>query len=199
MSAAALLSPWLWCRRIPQNAEEVLEYLSQILCLTSEELQTAIAKGRQNLYEPVRIARDVDLSTVVAIEENRLWLPGFLSKKSGCGLPYPRFASHLIGYLGIVSEQELQQLGPGYASSDLVGKTGLEAIYERELRGELGSVTVEVNALSRPVQTVSYVEPVPGHSLVLTIDKELQEAAREAFISHTDTLREEGDPPFRGR
>ena len=54
---------------IPQNAEGVLEYLSEILCLTSEELQAAINKGRQNLYEPVRIARDVDLSTVVAIEE----------------------------------------------------------------------------------------------------------------------------------
>jgi len=184
---------------IPQNAEGVLEYLSEILCLTSEELQTAIAKGRQNLYEPVRIVRDVDLSTVVAIEENRLRLPGvFIEEEWVRDYLYPNFASHLIGYLGVISEQELRQLGSGYASSDLVGKTGLEAIYERELRGELGSVMVEVNALSRPVQTVSYVDPVPGHSLVLTIDKDLQEAAREAFISHTDTLRGENDPPYRG-
>ena len=183
---------------IPQNAEGVLEYLSEILCLTSEELQAAI-KGRQNLYEPVRIARDVDLSTVVAIEENRMKLPGvFIEEEWVRDYLYPSFASHLIGYLGIISEQELQQLGSGYASSDLVGKTGLEAIYEQELRGVLGSVMVEVNALSRPVQTVSYVEPIPGYSLILTLDRELQQAAREAFIAHTDTLREEGAPPFKG-
>ncbi|HHX01695.1 MAG TPA: penicillin-binding protein 2 [Firmicutes bacterium] len=184
---------------IPQNAEGVLEYLSEILCLTSEELQAAINKGRQNLYEPVRIARDVDLSTVVAIEENRMKLPGvFIEEEWVRDYLYPSFASHLIGYLGIISEQELQQLGSGYASSDLVGKTGLEAIYEQELRGVLGSVMVEVNALSRPVQTVSYVEPIPGYSLILTLDRELQQAAREAFIAHTDTLREEGAPPFKG-
>lgn len=126
-------------------------------------------------------------------------LPGvFIEEEWVRDYLYPSFASHLIGYLGIISEQELQQLGSGYASSDLVGKTGLEAIYEQELRGVLGSVMVEVNALSRPVQTVSYVEPIPGYSLILTLDRELQQAAREAFIAHTDTLREEGAPPFKG-
>lgn len=184
---------------IPRNAEGVLEYLSEILNLTSDELQEAIDKGRQNLYEPVRIARDVDLSTVVAIEENRLRLPGvFIEEEWVRDYLYPSFASHLIGYLGIINEQELKRFGTGYASSDLVGKTGLEAIYEQELRGVLGSVMVEVNALSRPVQTVSYVEPIPGHNLILTIDKELQEAAREAFLAHTSTLQEEGASQFKG-
>ena len=184
---------------IPRNAEGVLEYLSEILNLTSDELQEAIYKGRQNLYEPVRIARDVDLSTVVAIEENRLRLPGvFIEEEWVRDYLYPSFASHLIGYLGIINEQELKRFGTGYASSDLVGKTGLEAIYEQELRGVLGSVMVEVNALSRPVQTVSYVEPIPGHNLILTIDKELQEAAREAFLAHTSTLQEEGASQFKG-
>ena len=137
----------------------MLEYLSEILDLTSEELEEAIAKGRRNLYEPVRIMRDVDLSTVVAIEENRMRLPGvFIEEEWVRDYRYPYFASHLIGYLGIISEEELKQYGPGYGSSDLVGKTGLEALYEQELRGESGSVTVEVNALSRPMQIVSYVD-----------------------------------------
>lgn len=184
---------------IPQNAEGVLEYLSEILDLTSEELEEAIAKGRRNLYEPVRIMRDVDLSTVVAIEENRMRLPGvFIEEEWVRDYRYPYFASHLIGYLGIISEEELKQYGPGYGSSDLVGKTGLEALYEQELRGESGSVTVEVNALSRPMQTVSYVDPIPGSSIVLTLDKDLQTTAQEAFIAHTDTLRNPGDPPFKG-
>lgn len=184
---------------IPQNAEAVLEYLSEILGLTGEELEDAIAKGRRNLYEPVRIMRDVDLSTVVAIEENRMRLPGvFIEEEWVREYLYPNFASHIIGYLGIISEEELKQFGSEYGSSDLVGKTGLEALYESLLRGESGSVTVEVNALSRPVQTVSYIESIPGSNIVTTLDRELQAVAQEAFAAHTETLRKPGDPPLKG-
>ena len=47
---------------------------------------------------------------------------------------YDGSASHLVGYLGMISSQELQRYGPSYSSSDLVGKVGLEGLYETELR-----------------------------------------------------------------
>ena len=56
--------------------------------------------------------------------------------------------------------------------------------------GEVGVLTVEVNALSWPIQTVSYVEPVPGHNIILTIDHRLQEVAQRAFEEHILTLKE---------
>lgn len=177
---------------IPRNSEEVFAYLSEILDLTSEELTAAIEKGRRSLYEPVRIMRDVSPGTVVAIEENRVYLPGvFIEEEWVRDYCYDGLASHLIGYLGIISEKELIEYGMSYGSSDLVGKVGIEAIYENQLRGVPGSITVEVNALSRPIQTVSYVEPVPGYNIIMSIDKDLQMVAKEAFISHTKSLSDE--------
>ncbi|NMB39019.1 MAG: penicillin-binding protein 2 [Firmicutes bacterium] len=177
---------------IPRNSQEVFDFLSEIFDLTSDELTAAIEKGRRSLYEPVRIMRDVSPSTVVAIEENRVYLPGvFIEEEWVRDYCHDGLASHLIGYLGLISEKELMEYGMSYGSSDLVGKVGIEGIYENQLRGIPGSITVEVNALSRPIQTVSYVEAVPGHNIIMTIDKELQSVAKEAFISHTKSLGDE--------
>ena len=165
--------------------------LSDILQMSQEDLEAAIEKGRGFPYEPVRIMRSVDAATVIAIEENRNRLPGvFIEEEPVREYLFGDLASHLIGYLGIISAEELQEFGTSYRASDLIGKTGIERTYEQELRGEVGVLTVEVNALSRPIQTVSYVEPVPGHNIILTIDHRLQEVAQRAFEEHILTLKE---------
>lgn len=175
----------------PSSSEEAMALLSDILQMTREELAEAIAKGRGFPYEPVRIMRNVDPATVIAIEENRNRLPGvFIEEEPVREYLYGDLASHLIGYLGIISADELKEFGTSYRGSDLIGKTGIERTYEKELRGEVGVLTVEVNALSRPIQTVSYVEPVPGHNIVLTIDHRLQAVAQQAFEEHIKTLKE---------
>ena len=69
-----------------------------------------------------------------------------------------------------------------------MGKSGIERTYEELLRGEIGTMTVEVNALSRPIRTVNVLEPVPGHNIVLTLDAHLQRTAEEAFLEHIQTL-----------
>lgn len=175
----------------PQNSQETLALLSEILQLTLEELEEAIQKGRGFPYEPVRIMRNVDAATVIAIEENRNRLPGvFIEEEPVREYLYGDLASHLIGYLGSITADELQEFGVTYRGSDLIGKAGIERVYEKELRGEVGTLTVEVNALSRPIQTVSYLEPIPGHNIVLTIDHRLQREAQTAFEEHILTLRE---------
>ncbi|HHT73484.1 MAG TPA: penicillin-binding protein 2 [Firmicutes bacterium] len=175
----------------PRDSREAMALLSEILQMTEEELEAAIEKGRGFPYEPVRIMRNLDPATVIAIEENRNRLPGvFIEEETVREYLYGDLASHLIGYLGIINAEELQEFGTLYRGSDLIGKTGLERTYEKELRGEVGMLTVEVNALSRPIQTVSYVEPVPGHNIVLTIDHRLQAVAQRAFEEHILTLGE---------
>lgn len=167
--------------------------LCEILGLTSEELDEAVEIGRGFPYEPVRIRRDVDAETVIAIEENRINLPGvFIEEEPVREYLRGDLAAHLIGYLGVISAPELQKYGTTYRGSDLVGKSGIELTYEEILRGETGTRTVEVNALSRPIQTVNTLEPVPGHNIVLTIDGRLQEAAERAFAEHILTLKDPG-------
>lgn len=176
----------------PHDAEDSVNLLCEILGLSYEELLEAIEKGKGYPYEPVRVMRDVDEATVIAIEENRTRLPGvFIDEEPVREYLHGDLASHLIGYLGIISPQELQQYGTTYRGSDLVGKSGIEQTYEALLRGEVGALTVEVNALSRPIQTVNVLEPIPGHNVVLTIDYRLQEVAQRAFMEHIQTLDED--------
>lgn len=177
---------------IPQNSQAVMELLGEILQMSDEELKEAIDRGRGHPYESVRLVRDVDPKTVIAIEENRFLLPGVFIEVEAvreylCG----NLASHFLGYLGLISAQELNQLSDqGYRSSDLIGKSGLERLYEKELRGEPGFQVVEVDALSRPVQISGQVDPIPGSNLITTIDSELQLAAQNAMQEHLATIRQ---------
>ena len=148
-----------------------MELLGDILGLTNDELSEAIEKGQGFPYEPVRIQRAVPPETVVAIEENRFNLPGiFIEEEPVREYLQGSLAAHVLGYLGVISASELQFYGTTYRGSDLVGKSGIERTYEELLRGEIGTMTVEVNALSRPIRTVNVLEPVPGHNIVLTLD-----------------------------
>ncbi len=184
---------------IPADNVEVIPLLSDILGITIEELQEAIRRGRGYPYEPVRIVRDVDPATVIAIEENRRRLPGvYIDQEAVRDYHDPRYSSHVVGYLGIISEPELQALGASYRGSDLVGKSGIERYYEEQLRGVPGAITVEVNALSRPIQTVNSIEPVPGQNLRLTLDYDLQKAAFDAFETHTEVVRRTYPDAYNG-
>lgn len=177
---------------LPKDSAETFSLLCEILGISQEELAEAVEKGRGYPYEPVRIIRGVDAATVIAIEENRNRLPGvFIEEEPVREYLFGELASHLIGYLGSITAEELRELDGSYRGSDLVGKTGIERVYEQELRGQVGTITVEVNALSRPIQTVSYLEPIPGHNIVLTIDHRLQAVAEQAFEEHILTLTED--------
>lgn len=92
--------------------------------------------------------------------------------------------AHLIGFLGEVTEKELneEKLGlKGYLLGDLIGRLGLEAQYEDILRGQKGSEGVEVDTNGRTVRRMSKVLPIPGKSLTLSVDKKLQEVAEKAM------------------
>ncbi len=184
---------------IPKDNDDVLPLLSDILDMTVEELEEAIRRGQGYPYEPVRIMRDVDPAAVVAIEENRRRLPGvYIDEEPVRDYNGTLYCSHVVGHLGIINRQELQSFGPTYRGSDLVGKSGLERHYEPTLRGEPGAVTVEVNALSRPIRVVNSLDPVPGNNLTLTMDYELQKAAYEAFENHAEVVRETFPNAYNG-
>jgi penicillin-binding protein 2 len=101
---------------------------------------------------------------------------------------YPRgaFASHVLGYIGRVTERDQARIEDweaeaNYRGTDHFGKTGLEQHYERELHGITGFEQVEVDAGGRAVRTLARIAPVPGNKLTLTLDAKLQEIAERAF------------------
>ncbi len=101
---------------------------------------------------------------------------------------YPRgaFASHILGYIGRITERDLTKIEDreqeaNYRGTDHFGKSGLEQHYEFDLHGTSGFEQVEVDAGGRPVRTLARTAPVPGNNLTLTIDAKLQEIVEQAF------------------
>ncbi len=90
--------------------------------------------------------------------------------------------SHLLGYEGRVNESEYAELkSQGYLPSDAIGKTGVEASYETELRGTYGRKQIEVDAFGREQSVLAEDDPTHGKDLVLSIDARLQSVAEEAL------------------
>ncbi|MCL5970264.1 MAG: penicillin-binding protein 2 [Patescibacteria group bacterium] len=96
--------------------------------------------------------------------------------------PFKDQISHVLGYIGAISEEELKDPDfKGYGGKDVIGKMGIEKIYEKNLRGIDGRELVEVNAMGEKVRTLGQTDPTPGQDIKLTIDLNVQKAAYEAL------------------
>lgn len=172
-----------------RDPDRVLPRLAQILGMPEKEIRERLRQGRSRPFEPVRLRRDAPPAIVAMVEENRLDLPGVIVEVEpvrhylGGGL-----AAHAIGYLGEISQAELAQPAwRGYRMGDLIGKAGVERVYDRILRGRDGRLRVEVDARGRALRVLRREPWVPGRSMVLTIDRDVQEAAEAG-------LAQEGKP-----
>ncbi len=159
---------------------EVIERVSKLLNVPIEEIQHKI--DIHYSFDPIRIKTDVTPDIVTIIEEQKYDYRGvvievqpirnYILKQEG---------AHTFGYVSEISDAELEaKKDEGYKSGDIVGKFGLERVYDKEIRGVNGGEQVEVDVAGKPVQILGKKEPTPGYDLILTIDKDLQEAAEKA-------------------
>lgn len=162
----------------------LLERLSGYLSIPLEELQERWKEGRRlPPYRPVRIASDVTRQTMEVIQEHALDLPGVLVEVHPLrSYPDADLAAHLFGYIGEITEEDLENLAEqGYRSGDFIGKSGLEKVLEGNLRGSDGERLLEVDVRGKEMRILMTREPVPGDKVFLTIDRELQRATEAAF------------------
>ena len=134
-------------------------------------------------YQPIPIKDEITPDEQAFIEAHRNELPELETIDQERRL-YPRdgFAAHLIGYVGEVSEDMLND--PRYAAyepGDVVGKAGVEQTYDQLLRGQDGSRDVIVDSHGREVGILGTQHSIPGQDLRLTIDNDLQRAAELAL------------------
>lgn len=156
--------------------------LSQILEEPLSSLESLVESRRQRRrFEPVRLQSHLDPDLIAKIEENRVHLPGvYIQMEPERYYPHGELASHVLGYIGEIDEDELDRLkDSGYQEGDLIGKKGVERTYDRILRGQNGGVEVEVDASGVQRRTLAYREPVQGQTLKLTIDWKLQQMAED--------------------
>jgi penicillin-binding protein 2 len=161
-------------------SEDVVTRLSQLLGVDQNDIKAKI-KAHSG-FDPIRIKNDVGPEILTIIEEQKAAYPGVVIEVQPIrNYIYKEQAAHTFGYVSEISDEELEKRkGEGYRTGDIVGKFGLEKVYDQELRGVNGGEQVEVDVTGKPVQILGRKVPVPGNDLVLTIDQKLQEAAERA-------------------
>ena len=167
-----------------KNKDALLDLLSSLLGLDRAELAERWEKGRGRAkYYPVVLSSNITRDQVEVIEENRLRLAGVeIEMKPVREYSSGILASHLLGYIGEVSEDELNIKGyEEYNPGDYIGKNGIERNWEQELHGSDGGRQLEVDARGRVLRTISESYPTVGNSVVLTIDAATQKQAEQAF------------------
>jgi penicillin-binding protein 2 len=107
--------------------------------------------------------------------------------------PHGEIASHVIGYIGRLSDKDVDDLrdqgvASNYSASDYIGKVGIEQRYEKDLRGVTGYEHVETDANGKSVRTLRSILPVSGNNLTLALDAKLQQVAEQAFGEHRGAL-----------
>ena len=164
--------------------DEVVARLGALLSMDPAEINAAIDGNPGSAFDLVRVAQDVDRQTAQLISEAGYELPGIeVAVEARRSYTDGALMAHLLGYTGPVSAEELPDLrDQGYQPDDLLGKMGLEAQYESELRGTYGAQTVARDNTGRRTQVLQTVrEPEPGASLTLTIDTKTQRNAQKAL------------------
>lgn len=177
-SLAVTLSP-----DTAKKNKDIVKKVAEILKMTPKEVRKKLREKREGPLEPRVIQTDVDESIVSYIKEHQSKLPGVEVKViSVREYPSKDLAAHALGYVGEISEDELEKPEYNdYVLGDAIGKSGAECEYESALRGVKGEQQVEVNAAGRKLRVIKTRDFRPGNNLVLTIDKKLQKATEEAL------------------
>ena len=162
-----------------------LTLIAQGLHLTVEQIQATLRRYQlAPKYQPIPLKQDITPDEQAFIEAHRNELPELETHDEQRRL-YPRdgFAAHLIGYVGEVSEQMLNNNSryAFYSPGDVVGQSGVEQTYDSLLRGKDGSRDVIVNSHGKEIGHLGQTLAVAGQDLKLTIDLDIQMAAEKAL------------------
>ena len=141
-------------------------------------------------FELVPIERGIDRAAALLLAEAGDELPGIIVDVEPvrlyldeAGEPNGELLSAVVGYTGAIDRAELAVLEQdGYLRDDVIGKAGIEASFEDELRGSYGTQRVQRDASGRVIRVIETVrEPEPGANLMLTLDAETQRLATQAL------------------
>ena len=196
------------------DEEETFEVLKNLAVAISRSgqptkvstISAEIADPRYGPFDRIPIAVDVNSKLMVYLGERPDQFPGVrVEQRTIRSYPYGSLAAHLLGYVGPVTRAEQEQananLDPDaedaktYQLNSQIGKTGIEQIFERELRGVPGIRRLEVNNVGEVIREHPGVVPKPGNDVWLTIDIDLQARAEEQLALGLFTTRAEADSP----
>lgn len=165
------------------DVQATLNAFKKIMPLTEaeeEKIKKDLKKNRS--FVPIKIKDNLTWEEVARIQLNAPDLPGIIIDE-GLSRYYPlaEKTAHIIGYVSSVSDRDVKDDPllevPGFK----IGKSGIEKLYEKKLRGSGGNLKLEVNAYGRIMKEIERVDGMPGERIDLSIDARLQNKAYELF------------------
>jgi penicillin-binding protein 2 len=167
-----------------------VEHLGFALAGDPAEIRDKALKPFRNSFRPQRLRRDLPYPLLARFEEMRDQIPGAYLEIEPKRFYPGGVAPHVIGYVAEVSDDELVKF-PGLQSGDLVGKRGLERLYDKELRGVKGSRLSVVDVHGQEVESAAElgrIEPVPGNELWTTLDRDVQLLAESLLVDKIGSI-----------
>lgn len=171
-----------------------LERLAKLGLLQTEDIPALIRTIRSHQsFDSVPIRLHLSDREVARFAARRYEFPGIdISPRQARWYPFGSLAVDAVGYVGTISANDLKHINQAaYAGTAVIGKTGVEAAYEKQLHGTNGYRQILVNALGRPVQRPGVLgrhlrmePPVPGDDVVLSLDLKVQRLAEKLLKGH---------------
>lgn len=195
------LSKWLTKYKFSQNAtpEEVVKYFKNKYKITNEDIKDVrkiiairyeITTKGYSSTKSITLAKNVSREIIAQISERNSEFPGItITTDSERKYNYGTLASHIIGYIGKISETEYNNNSDIYDNDDYVGKTGIESSMENYLRGKDGTEEIEMSVDGTVTGESTTNEAVQGSSVVLTIDAGLQEVTENALKNNIEKIK----------
>jgi len=157
--------------------------ISDLLNIDKNLIQTKYFEGLKNQKLAITIVDDLGVDQLIKFKENEDNFFSFeIATKLIRNYPYKSLAAHVIGYTQPITDSEYKFLSKkGYKLNDLIGRTGIEYVYEDFIRGEWGGEMVEVNSLGKFQRSLGIKPSIKGNDIKLTIDMDLQLIAEEVL------------------
>lgn len=165
-----------------KNKGYVFSKISKELSIPYGEIVQKIKKNRFTPFNPILIKDDVELEIIAKLKEQLSQLPGVLINTRPIRIyPHKYLAAHVLGYVGEVNASDLSNSSLNISAGDLIGKTGIEKVYDAYLRGINGGERVQIDTFGKAKGIARFENSIPGKNLFLTIDLDMQKAADEAL------------------
>jgi len=175
------------------EAEATLGHLSEILGVPAQDLGEVLERSGELYYgyQPVPIAEFVPEEVYFKVREQPEDFRGVqVVQQSVRNYPHGGLAAHLLGWVGQITAEEIDEPRfADYGPADLVGRAGIESVYERWLRGEPGQERFLVNSDGEVLREFDPVPPEPGHDLRLALDVNVQRIVEQELLAGIDRAR----------
>ena len=184
------------------TAEECFYFLKKEYKIEQEDIEEAykimivryeIARNGYSSIRPVTIAKDVSRASAVKLGEQSIYFPG-ISATTEPLVSYPSgsLASHILGYVGNITQAELDGREDTYGINDVIGKVGIQYVFEEYLRGQNGIKQLDMSVDGNITDEYITKEAVAGSDVILTIDANLQAVTEKALANNIKKIASGG-------